>query len=645
MSGVTTSGIPPTRVATVGSPIAIARSSPVGSAAARAVCTNRSAAASNSVGSRWRWVNRTRSANASVAATRDSSQGRSGPSPASASTSGRSSGQRLDGVEQQLVALVAAHRSGAKARPRRRSSTSSTARRRARRASSGTPGSTTPLGTSRTSVSGPARLRYHSRCTCEIAIVRVMNRCRARILALRLSRSTRSAGSLWMRCRVETAGMRLRAAAAAPTTSACGRCVCTISTRCSRSSLAVRATARGSQGNRSSSATGTPARRSALIFGDVRRDRQPDDDHLDVGLPGGPGEVDEPDLGAVGVQGGDQMSDLHRKLCSSLGRQTARSQVVTAPTLSGDGMRPSAVRCHRWCQAVTAVVQVRQDGGMDGPVVLVDAESDVERGLVAEWLRTHDVHPRELLPIDAKRAGPSARASLADDVPVTPVRVAWLPRERGGQPAGALVGRGVAGRRMRARPPAGVQARIVRREPDRATVVAGEPATVGDLRRRYGRPTSGAHVGFAAFVARQATLALERAERGLLGDHYKVPRLIAEAIEDSPEYRREVAELAARLELPEAEVARRAAADLAGLVASMSPMAVDLLTGATAAPALAGVERRRSTRPGWRGCGSATAPIRWCSCPATAATPIRCCSPTCSPTTTSPATTCSAGTT
>jgi hypothetical protein len=30
---------------------------------------------------------------------------------------------------------------------------------------------------------------------------------------------------------------------------------------------------------------------------------------------------------------------------------------------------------------------------MDRPVVLVDAESDVERGLVTEWLRTHDVHP------------------------------------------------------------------------------------------------------------------------------------------------------------------------------------------------------------------------------------------------------------
>ena len=117
----------------------------------------------------------------------------------------------------------------------------------------------------------------------------------------------------------------------------------------------------------------------------------------------------------------------------------------------------------------------------------------------------------------------------------------------------------------------------MRREPGRARVVVGEQATVGELRRRHARP--GGHRLFAAFVARQATLALERAERGLVGDHYKVPRLIAEAIEDSPEYRGDVAELAARLELPEAETAAPRAA-LAGLVASMSPMAVDLLTGA-----------------------------------------------------------------
>ena len=54
---------------------------------------------------------------------------------------------------------------------------------------------------------------------------------------------------------------------------------------------------------------------------------------------------------------------------------------------------------------------------MDGPVVLVDAQSDVERGLVTEWLRTHDVHPREVLPIDTK-ALVTPLAGLADDVPV-----------------------------------------------------------------------------------------------------------------------------------------------------------------------------------------------------------------------------------
>jgi glycerol-3-phosphate O-acyltransferase len=218
---------------------------------------------------------------------------------------------------------------------------------------------------------------------------------------------------------------------------------------------------------------------------------------------------------------------------------------------------------------------------MDGPVVLVDADSDVERGLVTGWLRANGTTPRLVLPI---RGEALARplAGLDDDVVITPVRVSWLPRERDGRrrtrwsdvvslDAGSLTDR---------RPPSWVQARIVRREPDRARVVAGTPATVGELRGRYGRPASGAHAGFADFVARQATLALERAERALLGDRYKVPSHVAEAIEDSPEFRREIAELAARLELPEEEVSERASVDLAGLVASMSPIAIDLLTSA-----------------------------------------------------------------
>jgi len=215
--------------------------------------------------------------------------------------------------------------------------------------------------------------------------------------------------------------------------------------------------------------------------------------------------------------------------------------------------------------------------GVAAVVVLVDAVSEVERGLVKEWMGGAGMDPVAVLPV----RGPALAQPLADlddETLVVPVRVAWLPRERNGQ------------RRMRwadvaaltnpRHPPARAQGRIARREPDRAVVVAAEPATLGDLRRRYGRRTSGTEQTlFADFVARQAALALERAERALVGDRYKVPKRIVEAVEGSPEFRREIRDLAARSELPEAEVVGRATADLHGLVASMSPMAVDLLSG------------------------------------------------------------------
>ena len=170
---------------------------------------------------------------------------------------------------------------------------------------------------------------------------------------------------------------------------------------------------------------------------------------------------------------------------------------------------------------------------MDGPVVLVDAESDVERGLVTEWLRAHDVHPREVLPIDAKALA-EPLADLADDVPVTPVRVAWLPREREGS------------RRVRWSDVVSLDAgaRVRPRACRRGSCAAsrtgrrwwsGEPATVGELRRRYGRPGAGGLRGVRRPPGHPRART-GRARRSL-GDHVKVPRLIVEAIEDSPEYR------------------------------------------------------------------------------------------------------------
>src|SRR5262245_36172117 len=215
----------------------------------------------------------------------------------------------------------------------------------------------------------------------------------------------------------------------------------------------------------------------------------------------------------------------------------------------------------------------------DGPaiggvplILLAEPGTGIERALVKRWLREAGVRPSAVLPLDGPGLDESLAATPPDTV-ITAARIAWLPRERDGE------------RRIRwadvlsqvnpRRPPLLWQRTIMRREPDRAQMVVAEPATVAALRERWGGTGS-----FAHFVSRQASLALDHAERAMLGDRYKVPRDVAEAIEDSPGYRADVAALAARLGLTEPETAERTRAALDSLVASMSPVAVDLLYGA-----------------------------------------------------------------
>src|SRR5215469_15451996 len=215
------------------------------------------------------------------------------------------------------------------------------------------------------------------------------------------------------------------------------------------------------------------------------------------------------------------------------------------------------------------------DGPGDGEaalILLAGPASQVERALVTRWLRDGDLRPSMVLPLD----GPDLARSLARAIPqtvVTAVRVAWLPRERGGERRVRLSD--VLSQVNPRRPPAFWQNQIMRRDPDRARIVVAEPATVAALRDRWGGTGS-----FAQFVSRQARLALDRAERASLGYRYKVPKEVTEAIEDSPSFRADVARLAAQLSLTEQEAMERTEADLNSLVASMNPIAVDLLSNA-----------------------------------------------------------------
>jgi glycerol-3-phosphate O-acyltransferase len=170
----------------------------------------------------------------------------------------------------------------------------------------------------------------------------------------------------------------------------------------------------------------------------------------------------------------------------------------------------------------------------DDALVLASVSSPAEEELLNDWLvrqrREHsDTHVEVLkLPVDDDPpAGVLARLvemlEADEDRSVVPVRVFWVP---GGLPTRSKVAALLSGRDTY-RPPQMLQHRILKKDPSRARVVAGEPAKVSELRQQWSDTTVAENPReFARFVIRRAILAIERVELRLLGPEYKSPRLV-----------------------------------------------------------------------------------------------------------------------
>ena len=226
---------------------------------------------------------------------------------------------------------------------------------------------------------------------------------------------------------------------------------------------------------------------------------------------------------------------------------------------------------------MTAVAETPPTTGWPAPedaraIVLAFVEHPAERRVLSDWLKQV---PARAARIEVLQ-GPDARleqalADAASEDWIVPVRVAWLPRERNGQRAAGL--RDLVALTNPRHPSRRAQTSILRKEPDRCRVLTGEPARVTELQARFAqRPSAD---GFAAFVGRQATLALARAERGLAGLQYKVPHLVVEEITTSAHFRERIGDLAGRLGRPEEEVAHEAEGYLEEMVAAHSRLAID----------------------------------------------------------------------
>ena len=175
---------------------------------------------------------------------------------------------------------------------------------------------------------------------------------------------------------------------------------------------------------------------------------------------------------------------------------------------------------------------------------------------------------------------PRLEACLAtdEDPLLMPLRVVWLaPREHVGSARRRLLRLLVLGD---PRDPGRLRQRWLAREPDRCRVVAAEAASAGELRARWrtaGGLAGAETTGLAEFVARQAALALERAERRVRGLRYKVPRFVHEDILARPAFRGGIARLAAQLGRPEPAVLRDAQRSLREIAATHSPYVIDLV--------------------------------------------------------------------
>ena len=177
-------------------------------------------------------------------------------------------------------------------------------------------------------------------------------------------------------------------------------------------------------------------------------------------------------------------------------------------------------------------------------LVLASVSSPAERELLNDWLeRQRREHPDsnvEVLELPYEDPPPAVLARLVEELEsdedrsVVPVRVFWVP---GGLPTRLKVVALLSGRDTY-RPPELLQRRILKKDPSRARVVAGEPAKVSELRQQWSDTTVGENPReFARFVIRRAILAIERVELRLLGPEYKSPRLVKPEMLESARFR------------------------------------------------------------------------------------------------------------
>ena len=205
-------------------------------------------------------------------------------------------------------------------------------------------------------------------------------------------------------------------------------------------------------------------------------------------------------------------------------------------------------------------------------VYLLDAASTLEVQALNQWIDA-TTPDGELRPPSVVLSGEASLQladhvrGLAEDPLLIPLRVTLTQRKRGGIVRRLLAPRG------NSMPTKAWQRWVQNDDPEHSAVLVGEPATLRDLESRFDR--AGAN-SLSSFIHRQASLALDRAERDVIGSEYKIPRFVVEDMTDQKKFRDGMAELAEQVGEDVPEVERRVHGILHEMVATETRRAVEM---------------------------------------------------------------------
>ncbi len=223
------------------------------------------------------------------------------------------------------------------------------------------------------------------------------------------------------------------------------------------------------------------------------------------------------------------------------------------------------------------------------PVTFIfDAGNSFEQELLQRWVEHHDrdrlneatvLHSR-LRDSDETYRFDTLRSLL--DAPgetlVAPLRVVWLPSHRalesGPRVRDLLLGDPRNPKLSKAR-------KIASREPERVHFVAGQPDTLANLRARFQKRQGGDESyqdEFPVYVARQAAVVLDIAERSLQGGRYKVPLHVAESLRTRPAFQQSLAQIAHDNGIPLEEAQEQSAKYMKEMISTPSTFWLDIFS-------------------------------------------------------------------